>query len=490
MQREMPGTIPAQKALRRYNDSVKYLVKTLRGQDGTAAWGHEIQFGGARPWRMTFDVPAGGVATRTLALSEFAHCWLVSDVKLHKFDRVVAHAGLGVPVVLAQDDSRHVVRPFHPPHGEFLPATAVLEFPATVPGHPVEARLRFYDPLAVSELTICGHPQPLAENLTAALQFSLTNATPDEKAPHDTAHSASGEDESQLFFLTRYDPTKAPVVFVHGMDCDPSVWKNIVNALYADPDLRRRYQPACFIYPTELPVPVSAARLRELLERSRNVLDPGHHDAGFDRMVLVGHSMGGLLVRLQVTDSGTDFWRSFFSVSPREIADKIDAKTQRVVRKALFFQRLPNVKLVVFICTPHRGSVLADIPIIRLVTRLILFLPKTAQRRLHAVEELPRADMNPMLRDFYDLGVGGTESLSTKHPFFRALARHPVPVTFHSIIATRGEADVHKSSDGVVPYWSAHLDGATSETLVPYAHGCLEKPLTVQAVMKILKQAN
>ena len=268
-----------------------------------------------------------------------------------------------------------------------------------------------------------------------------------------------------MFFLNRYDPKKVPVVFVHGMDCDPSVWKNSVNALFADSDLRRRYRPVCFIYPTKLPVPVSAARLRELLKRSRDMLDPGHHDAGFNRMVLVGHSEGGLLVRMQVIDSGTDFWRAFFNATPREIAGRIDAKTQRVVRKSLFFQRLPNVKLAVFICTPQRGCVIAEGSFLRAAMRLILFLPATARHRVEALTELPRTDINPILREFHDWGLEGTENLSTKHPFFRALARHPVAVTFHSIIATRGAADYRNSSDGIVPYWSAHLDGAASETL-------------------------
>lgn len=489
MQRENPGTMPAQKALRMYNRSLGNLVKSLREHERTTAWGREIQFGGPRPWRMTFDVSPGNGGVRTLALSEFAHCWLASDVKLHHFDRVVAQDGLGVPVVLAQDDSRRVVRPFHPPDGEFLPATAVLEFPAAVPGHPAEARLRFYNPLAVSELTVGRHSQPLAENLTAALQSSLTDATLDKKGRHEPAPSASSEEESQLFFLNRYDPTKAPVVFVPGMRCGPSVWKNSINEMFADPDLRRKYQPVCFIYPTRLPVPVSAARLRELLQRSRDRFDPGHHDAGFDRMVLVGHSMGGLLARMQVIDSGTDFWRAYFTATPREIAGQTDARTQRMLQKALFFQRQSHVKFIVFIGTPHRGSVLADAPIARAMIRLFLFLPKASQHRLHALKELPTVDINPALREFYNSGEDGAENLSTKHPFFRALARHPVAVTFHSIIATRGAADFRKSSDGLVPYWSAHLDGAASETIGPYSHGCLEKPGTVHAVMKILKQA-
>lgn len=488
LQRDEPGAKAAQKALWKYNQSVCELVESLRGREGTNAWGREIQLGGAQPWRVTFDAPAREGSARTLALSEFAHCWLASDVKLSGFERVVAHDGLGVPVVLAQDNPRRVARPFHPPQGEFLPATAVLEFSAEVPGHPAAARLRFYNPLAVSELRVGQRSRVIAENLTVALQSSLTKTT-FGKGPHLLVQSASEEKESGLFFLNRYDRSKVPVVFVHGMNSDPSVWKNSVNALFADPDLRRRYQPVCFIYPSKLPVPASAARLRELLRRSRDMLDPGHHDSGYNHLVLVGHSVGGLLVQMQVIDSGTDFWHSFFTATPREIAGKVDAKTARMMRHALFFQRQPNIKLVVFICTPHQGCVVADNSFLRAAMRLILFLPATASHRVEALTQLPRADINPIARDFHDWGVEGPENLSTKHPFFRALATHPVTVTFHSIIATRGMADFGKSSDGIVPYWSAHLEGAASETILPYSHGCIEQPETVQAVMKILKQA-
>ena len=489
MQREKPGTLPAQKALRKYDQAVAAVVKSLSEKEGTAEWGKEIHFGGAQSWRITFDAPARHGSARTLALSDFAHCRLAADVKLHGFDRVVAHGGVGVPVVLAQDDPRRAMQPFHPPRGEFLPATAVLEFPAKIPGHPAEARLRFYNPLAVSAVPVGLHPQPMAENLTAPLQFSLTAASLDKNEPLQSAQSASGEKESQLFFLSRYDSTKVPVVFVHGVTSSPVVWKNSVNELLADPDLRRRYQPVCFIYPSKLPIPASAARLRELLKRSRDTLDPEHHDAGFGHMVLVGHSMGGLLARMQVIDSGMDFWRSFFTATPRKMAGQIDAKTQRMLRGALFFQREPDVKTVVFINTPHQGSVLADVGIVRAVLRLILFLPKTARQHLQAVAALPPSYINPTLRGFHEWGVKGTENLSTKHPYFRALAQHPVGVPFHSIIAIRRTVDFRNGGDGVVPYWSAHLDGAASETIVPYTHECLEKPKTVHAVMSILKGA-
>jgi len=476
MQQKTTGTPAAQRALQKYNQAVIAVVNALREKEGTAAWGKEIPISKAQPWRITFDGPARQRTATTLSLSEFTHCRVAADVKLHGFARVVAHGGLGIPVVLTQDDPRRVKQPFHPPRGEFLPATAVLEFPAKIPGRPAEARLRFYNPLAVSVVTVGQHAQPMAENFTAPLQSSLTDASLDKSG-------------SQLFFLSRYDSTKVPVVFVHGLRSSPVIWKNSVNELLADPGLRRRYQPVCFIYPSRLPIPASAARLRELLLRSRATLDPGHHDAGFGRMVLVGHSMGGLLVRMQAIDSGMDFWRSFFTATPRKMAGQIDAKTQRMLRGALFFRREPDVKTVVFISTPHQGSVVADVGIIRAALRLVLFLPKTARQHVQAVAALPHGYINPALHGFHNWGLEGTENCSPEHPFFRALARHIPAVSYHSIIATRRTLDFRNGGDGIVPYSSAHLDGAASETTVPYSHRCIERPKTVHAVMKILKGA-
>ena len=481
------GSLPAQQALQRYDLAVIKLLQALREHENTNEWGTPMSIAGAEPWQVTFDRSAAGGRPRTFVLSQFSQCRTAAEVSLAGFDRVVARDGLGVPVVLTQDDPRCVTQPFHPPHGEFLPATAVLEFTASASGSHIEAKLRFYNPQVVSELKLGKHSLPIAFNLTAALQSSLADAILDENGPRETAHSASGEETSQLFFLNRYDSSKVPVIFVHGLLSGASVWKNAVNELFADPGLRHRYQPVCFEYPSTLPIPVSAARLRELLKASRDKLDPGHHDAGFGNMVLVGHSMGGLLSRMQVIDSGNDFWQAFFTATPREISNLVDARTQRVLRSALFFKHDPDVKLVVFISTPHQGSAVADVGVLRAAARLILFLPKTARDSVNALTALPPALIHPTLRAFHDWGVDGTENLSPKHPFFQALSLHPIGVPFDSIIATRHAVNSSQSSDGVVPYTSAHLEGAASEVAVPYGHECLEKPETVKALMHILK---
>ncbi|CAN5768873.1 hypothetical protein BH09VER1_BH09VER1_45790 [soil metagenome] len=485
-----PGTPAAARVLRVYDESVREVVASLRSREGTTEWAQPMTVGGSHPWRITFDPPEKTRPERTYALAQFSRCGLASGVRVHHFAREIAHRGLGVPVVLAQDDSQRVAQPFHPPRGEFLPATAVLEFPASAAGQPVEARLHFYNPLAVSQIPVGKNSQPLAENLTAALESAfIESSVRAGKNPHGPAPSASGEQVSQLYYLNRYDPHKIPVVFVHGLRCGPGVWKNSVNALLDDPELRRRYQPVCFIYPTKLPVPIAAARLRELLIRSRDELDPAHRDAGYAHIVLVGHSMGGLLVRLQVTDSGSDFWYAYFNAPPAEIYGKLDAKTHQMIKKALFFHRQTNIGRIIFIAVPHRGSVAADGSVLRALARALLYLPRTSQQHLKKLTSLPEADINPVLRDFYSVGEDGAESLSTKHPMFRVLEQRPVPVPFNSIIATRGEKDLRTSSDGLVPYWSSHLDGAETEAIVSFPHGCLEQADTVNEINRVLKQA-
>ena len=487
LQQEEPGTPSAQKNLAMYDQAVTAIVRSLHAKEGTAAWGQDMVMDGARPWRVALERHTRNGTLRTFALSEFSRCQVASDIKLDGFDRVLAHAGIGVPVVLTQEDFHRVAQPFHASHGEFLPATVVLEFSDPVPGRTAEARLRFYNPMTVSVLQVGARAVPLAANLTAPMQFSLTDSTVDENGPHKLAPSASGEDESRLFFIHRYDKTKVPVVFVHGLRSGPVVWKNAVNELLADPDLRRRYQPVCFVYPSGLPIPTSAARLRELLRKSREKFDPDHKDAGFDQMVLVGHSMGGLVARMQVIDSGMNFWRSFYTASPQKIAAEVDAATLKMVKGSLVFQHQPNVKTVVFISTPHQGSELADISALRAVARIILLLPKTARKQFKALTALPPAYINPMLRSFNDWGNNGVENLSTKHPYFKALAQRTIRVPFHSVIAVGDAINPHDGSDGVVPYRSAHLEGAVTETIVPYPHGCVERSGTVQAVLKILK---
>jgi hypothetical protein len=63
----------------------------------------------------------------------------------------------------------------------------------------------------------------------------------------------------------------------------------------------------------------------------------------------------------------------------------------------------------------------------------------------------------------------------------------PISVPYHSIIGDRGKDHCPNCSDGVVAYWSSHLDGAQSETIVPGPHGSCQLPQTIAELDRILR---
>jgi len=51
----------------------------------------------------------------------------------------------------------------------------------------------------------------------------------------------------------------------------------------------------------------------------------------------------------------------------------------------------------------------------------------------------------------------------------------------------RGKGDAPNSSDGVVSYWSSHMEGAQSELIVPAGHPAHQNLQAIEEVRRILK---
>ena len=77
-------------------------------------------------------------------------------------------------------------------------------------------------------------------------------------------------------------------------------------------------------------------------------------------------------------------------------------------------------------------------------------------------------------------------SLSPKNPTLKVVDKAPMRVPHHTILGDRGRGDSPNSSDGVVPYWSSHLDSAQSQKIVPGPHGSCELPQTIEELKRIL----
>ena len=73
------------------------------------------------------------------------------------------------------------------------------------------------------------------------------------------------------------------------------MWKPVLDGPLADGEIRKHYQVWSFYYPTGQPVPFSALQLRQALT------DAASRHRLRKPLVLIGHSMGGVVARAQVS---------------------------------------------------------------------------------------------------------------------------------------------------------------------------------------------
>ena len=411
-----------------------------------------------------------------------------SRVKSHGDDTLAERGGLGVPMVghIFRTNATRKDLPFLPPNGGNLTLTAIMEMAEddNDPATPRRCRLRLINALNVEKVKLTTSEQPLAANFTAAKDRALSKKSLGLFSWLGLLYPERTLGDCHLYCMDVYDPKRIPVVFVHGLMSDPHIWLNAVNAISSDPELRARYQPWYFLYPTGMAVPQTSARLRASLQQARNYFDPDHNDPGMNQMVLVGHSMGGLLSRMQTIDPQDKMWNAMFRKPPEKL--NVTQPVRERLVSTLKFKPQPEVKRVVFITTPHRGSNIASMNIVRRLASLIRLPVDT----LIMSEQLLTGNtdaLNPQIRDWGFFAFLSLGTLSNEHPFYRGLNSVPIRVPYHSIIGRIGKGPLKDSTDGAVPYWSAHLDGAKSELVVPYWHGCVERPEVVEEVVRVLK---
>src|SRR6185503_14265089 len=219
----------------------------------------------------------------------------------------------------------------------------------------LKGNLEFYTPDSARSLKIEGVEVPIEYETTSALALSLEGAPvwDFEIAGFRSGDFTGGANLREgLFMLHPRKPGRIPVVLVHGTASSPARWAELINELENDPRFWEDYEIWLFMYNTGNPVAYSAMLLRDALNTVVKELDPDDKDAGLKRMVVAGHSQGGLLTKMTVIDSGTRLWP--FTVPPEEL--DIDVETRELLASSLLIKPLPFVRRVIFIATPHGGS--------------------------------------------------------------------------------------------------------------------------------------
>ena len=386
--------------------------------------------------------------------------------------------GLGAPLIATLRDAAAILQrdPFAQGKSIYYGVTAVARFEGR------RCVVSFEDPLATEDIAFAGHRQPLAADYTAPLALALARTNPKTFEIARLLRPGKYAETARLARLQPYDPAKIPVLFVHGLMDSQATWVPLLNALRADPEIRQRYQFWFYSYPSGYPYPLSAAIFRKQLD-AIHARHPGHKKA-----VLIGHSMGGCISRLLLTDSGDQLWLRLFGKPPAQTP--LAPKTRELLADTLIFRRRENVGRVVFISAPLRGSDLAS----NWLGRIGSLLVKSPATLLGVGQDaLKLATFQS--GDLHLKGIpNSVDTLAPNNRFVKAINTIPFApgIPYHTICGDRGRGgnkDRTKPvmSDGIVPYWSSHLDGAQSELIVPSSHSAHQHPQAIGEVRRILK---
>jgi pimeloyl-ACP methyl ester carboxylesterase len=419
----------------------------------------------------------------------------VSDYTVEGLVNVHRTYGLGVPLIAVRkkQPGRDPASRFYPQSMSF-PITAILrasERPCESPDDQqvVTCVLELHDPLAGDVVQVAGRPVPLETDLTTPLGYFLDHPSfnPKQLATWGLLNPGSANELRGLYMLEAFDPHKIPVLLVHGLWSSPETWTEMFNDLRSMPEIRQRYQFWTYLYPTGQPFWISAAQLRYDLENTRQTIDPQRQCGALDQMVLVGHSMGGLVSRLQTLESGDDYWH-IISHKPFDQLNA-DEETREKLQRALFFEPNSSIRRVVTIGTPHRGSEFAN-DYTRWLGRKVIRLPKML---MATTTKLVRD--NPDFFTNTDVLTMNTsiDSLSPNSPILPVMlqSRTSPRTKYHNIVGVISDRDllgrITETGDGVVPYKSAHLDDVDSEIVVEADHIHVHQhPRSILEVRRIL----
>ena len=456
-----------------YNRAIALLFDRLRCGDGDWAY-RAAKLGTAigKPDKLNVD------------LAKADALFPASKVKIRTQERYQASPGLGIPAVAWRATSP-VGKPrpqFYPPNGQPRNVTVILDFSTTAP------EWRFPKRWIKDDHTVGTNHHLLAADWTAPIDFFWYMCDLDDLRFQNALIPERFTEETGLYFLQGYDPDKIPVVMVHGLASSPDAYRDILNDLSPEPWFRKHYQVWLYNYPTGTPWLYNAMRFRQIMGEAGNRIRSQGDSRTLEKMVILSHSMGGLLTRTAVTDPGTKLYEAHFKTPFAQLAPSMTPEARELIEEGLLYQPLTDPKRIVFMAVPHRGSPMANFRGTALLNNLIRLPKKLTVGLLDAarVSFTEHASQNEAVEKV-NLPTS-ISSLSPKSRAYAGLNQLPLPenIKFHSIVGDKGHGDTPKSSDGVVPYWSSHVKQVESELIVPSNHSVPNCPQAAAEIKRIL----
>ncbi|WP_109440286.1 lipase family alpha/beta hydrolase [Acinetobacter haemolyticus] len=429
-------------------------------------------------------------ALETLQLNAFKSSY---NMNFSGFNIVNRQDGLGAEFVAERDEKpiqpKFILNPYdyfkdrpnpniHQP--KFFPITAIAEPKKASNTNEILGNTNFkihlFDPFQTTRVEVEGssyvitgnYSAPygawLAKNNLGALGYwTLINKERNLIMPH-------------LYMLEPYHPQKKVVVLIHGLASSPEAWVSLTNDIIGAEDLRENYQVWNVFYSTNMPIFESRYQIHALLQQAFNQFDTSsqaHHQA-----VLIGHSMGGVISRLLVSQADI----SSAAIQKMNAAQLSQYQQQAAIKQRFQFVPLTNFSRAIFIAAPHQGTQYAD----RWFTQIARKIIKLPYKFYTAVEQ-GQGLGKPHQKGLIENGAGDLSHGSN----FMQLSKQIQPETnviYHSIVGnTTSLKAVDKMTDGIVPYQSSHLPNAASELIIRGGHSIQETPEAILEIRRILR---
>jgi pimeloyl-ACP methyl ester carboxylesterase len=477
-----PASPCRERAVARHNHAVEGLLHSAGccASGGNPAWREQLAAAGIEAAPTTAEHDA--VAPDEL--------WVTNDFRVTNLEHV-CRAGLGVPLISVKHFTNRTASPdrFFPEHQK-LAVTAVLQPDGTLQGgvwRTLPVTLGLHDPAqeSVIALSPTAYPAPMAADLTTPLAHQFIEGPLTQLAWGGLLRPESYAGVPGIFMGAPYVRGKIPVLFIHGLWSAPDAWMQMTNRLRADPLIRQRYQFWFAYYPTGAPLIASALRVRDALHELREAVDPERSDPALDQMVVVGHSLGGVLTKQMLQESGDVLERGLFTRPFAQVAMSPDSRA--ALTRFLHFTPESSIRRVVFVAAPHRGSNTANRLIGQLGTSLIRRPSDLAALHAEILELNGPCVLQPQFRRRPPSSI---DNLEPDSPILKALSVLPIApdVHCHSIVANLfPDGPPALWTDGVVSFESAHFERAESEVMIRHNHFATDTPEAAAEVRRILR---
>ena len=406
----------------------------------------------------------------------------------------IAGSGLGVSLVAMRENNGKGWDKNYPPEGIFRSVTVSLKELKFNQDLQIQLTLQGHLMQDAAELKFTSASYPLLYDAASSYLWLMQQAKLADLELPGLFNAELADNKLGVYSVTPLQKNKQPLLMIHGLNSSPLIWYELTMAVLQDEELKQRYQIWHAFYPSGPPPFYNSMRLRKKLDELHAMLKASGGTRQLDEIVVVGHSMGGVISKTLIQNTDYLLWDLSFTERPEQLGHA--QREMDKVKDIFIFSARPYIDKVVFLDTPHGGSESSESLMAKLASWFIN-LPKNFTLLMsNFILKLGPDKITMPMREYLN-GGGGPHSvqvLSPRHPLLQGLNKLEYQRPVYSIVGSDGplscqdEKSCSQISDGVVPFFSAHQSKAVQEIIVPSNHNSYQSPPALEFLLQVLRQ--